>query len=263
MKMVTHADVELSTLSLGPEGCEPLVLLHGLVSGNMATWYTSIALPLAVSRQVVLYDLRGHGGSSLPAGGFDLDSHARDLMAVLDDRLPGQTPVDIVGHSLGALIALRFALTWPHRVRRLVLVDAPMPAGYWVAPSLLAADSREKLADWIANDPLIASTLRGRRRERMQQRLEALFFQSTLVADVLAMGSEREVDLHAFRHPVLLVYGSHSPCLEAGHRLQAQLPNASLHLLDCGHHVPVEAAGGLRALLDDFLCQPPLLAECG
>lgn len=264
MRLISHADVELSTLTLGPEQGSPVVMLHGLVSGNMATWYSALAMPLASDHRVVLYDLRGHGNSSVPSAGFDLDSHARDLLAVIDDCLPGEHPVDLVGHSLGALIALRFALTWPARVRRLVLVDAPMPARFWVGPSLQAADSQDALARWVEGQPGLGVGLQGRRRERLQRRMETLLFETSLVSDVLAMGSERDEDLRRYTRDVLLVYGSQSPCLAAGQHLAEVLPNARLELVACGHHVPVEAPGPLHALLQDFLGIPTrLMAECG
>lgn len=264
MKPVMHADVTLSTLALGPETAAPVVMLHGLVSGNMATWYSALAMPLSQAHRVVLYDLRGHGDSSVPTRGFDLDSHARDLLAVIDARLPGGHPVDLVGHSLGALIALRFTLTHPDRVRRLVLVDAPMPAGRWVAPSLQAAECRDGLARWVAEQPGLGRNLQGRRRERLQRRMETLLFETSLVSDVLAMGSEPDEALRGCGHPVLLVYGRHSPCLAAGHHLAEALPNARLALVDGGHHVPVESPDALRALLQDFLApETSLLAECG
>ena len=146
MQMVRHANVELSTLALGPQDGAVTLLLHGLVSGNMAAWYSTLALPLSANRRVVLYDLRGHGSSSIPSQGFDLDHHVNDLCVVLEQRVGTEAQVDIVGHSLGALIGLHFALRYPERVRSLVLVDAPMPAKFWVAPSLLAAHSRAGVA---------------------------------------------------------------------------------------------------------------------
>jgi len=252
MKTVIHADVELSTLILGPEDGSPIVLLHGLVSGNMATWYSTVALPLAKTHRVALYDLRGHGDSSLPQQGFDLDSHVGDLLAVIGARLPNARQVDLVGHSLGALIALRFALTYPERVRRLVLIDAPMPAKHWVGPSLSGVKSSAALAEWVNEQPYLMNDSRGRRRERLHRRLESLLLSSTLVADVMTMESESDVALRMLQLPVLLIYGQHSPCLEVGYQLQKILPNAELTLLDCGHYIPVEMPGALRQILEQY-----------
>lgn len=252
MQIVTHANVELSTLALGPNDGAVTVLLHGLVSGNMAAWYSTLALPLSLTRRVVLYDLRGHGSSSIPAQGFDLDHHIHDLSAVLEQRVGAQLQVDIIGHSLGALIALHFALRYPQRVRSLVLVDAPMPAKFWVAPSLLAANSREGVAAWIDAQPHLSNGVTGRRRERLRQRIETLLFDTTLVSDVLAMDSACAHAMAAFSAPVLLIYGRNSPCLSAGYELGQALPSAQLKLVDAGHDVPIEAPQALRAEVEQF-----------
>lgn len=252
MNMIPVDGAELSSLALGDASAPPLVMLHGLVSGNMASWYSAVASPLAQSRRVLLYDQRGHGGSSVPAGGFDLDSQARDLSAVLGYYGLRHEPVDLVGHSMGALITLRFALRWPQRVRRLVLVDAPMPAREHVAPSLRGLVSRQALANYI-DVHLAATGLKGRRRERLHQRLAALFFESSLLRDVLAMDGEPDAALAALELPVLLLYGERSPCLDAGRHLLRALPRARLQLLDGGHYLPEENPAALRRHLQDFL----------
>lgn len=252
MRTISAGDVELSTLTLGRPSEVTTVFLHGLVAGNMATWYSTVALPLAASRQVILYDLRGHGSSSMPTQGFDLDSHVDDLSAVLAELLPTGTKVDLVGHSLGALIALQFALRHSQRVHSLVLVDAPMPANHWVGPSLLAANSRDGVMAWIDEQPHLAKGVTGRRRERLRQRIETLVFDTSLVADVLAMGRPSTESLAALNVPILLAYGRLSPCLIAGDELLQALPNAQLILLDAGHDVPIEAHEALLQAIHMF-----------
>lgn len=257
MDSVIVDGTELATLALGDGAGTPLVMLHGLIAGNMATWYSAYATPLAVGRRVVLYDQRGHGGSAPAARGYDLDSQCDDLARVLAHHdIDGQ--FDLVGHSMGALIALRYALRHPARLRRLVLVDAPMPARDHVAPSLLAATTPEALAAHFG----AGVPAGGRRQERQLRRLSALLFDSTLVADLCAMGPEPEAELRALALPVLLVYGRSSPCLAAGHALQALIPRAELRLLDCGHYIPEEAPQALRAEFERFLITDDNLAFC-
>jgi pimeloyl-ACP methyl ester carboxylesterase len=248
MDLITVDGAELSSLVLGDVAAPAVAMLHGLLSGNMASWYPAIASPLAERRRVLLYDQRGHGSSTMPAAGFDLDSQAEDLLAVLAYYGLRAEPVDLVGHSMGALIALRFALRWPERVRRLVLVDAPMPAREYISPSLRGAVSREALAEYVK-----MHGLKGRRGERLHRRLAALFFESTLLRDVLAMDCEPDAALAALDVPVLLLFGDRSPCLEAGRHLLRMLPRARLQLLDGGHYLPEEAPAALRCQLDDFL----------
>lgn len=244
---VTTPDGTLSVMTLGPEATPeattPLLMLHGLVRGNIATWYSGFALPLATQRPVVLYDLRGHGDSSRPATGYTLDDHADDLTAVIAATVPADRPIDLVGHSLGALIALHWTLRHPARVRRLVLVDAPLPAGEWVSPSLLAAQGD-------------ASSLRsgtGRRAQRQHALLQALLHETTLVADVSAMMDVPEAALRMCPVPVTLIYGDASPCRVAGERLADWLPNVHSHWLPGGHYLLEEQPAALQQLLQEAL----------
>ena len=69
-------------------------------------------------------DLRGHGASSRP-GAYSVALMAADVASLLD--AVGGAAVDLVGHSLGGLVALRVAAGRPDRVRRLVLEDVGMP----------------------------------------------------------------------------------------------------------------------------------------
>jgi pimeloyl-ACP methyl ester carboxylesterase len=98
---------------------EPVVLVHGLGDDHRA-WRRVVA-PLMLTRRVVLYDLRGHGGSPL---GDDADGSlaqlGSDLIAVLDDA--GIERATIAGFSLGGTIAMRAAIDAPDRVSALALI---------------------------------------------------------------------------------------------------------------------------------------------
>lgn len=249
---VLNGNVRLSVMTLGPAQSleRPCVFLHGLVTGNISTWYSVAALEMARDRQVILYDLRGHGDSAVPASGYDLDTQAEDLACVLDATVPDGEMVDLVGHSLGALIALRFALRFgkkvKHRVGRLILVDAPMPACEWVRPSLEQVQSPQALDDWLRSAPAMIGQLTGRRLERLSRRLQQLFFETSLVQDVCNMQAESPDDLRALALPVTLVYGKQSPCRPVANTLRKLLPIRALLLIDCGHYIPSEAPEPLR-----------------
>ena len=105
----------------------PLVLIHGF-SFDMRTWDSQVE---ALSRycQVVRYDLRGFGRSSLPTGPF---SHVEDLRALIE-YLGLSAPV-LIGLSLGANIALSFALDHPCAVQGLVLASSGLPGFAWPEP---------------------------------------------------------------------------------------------------------------------------------
>ncbi|NJP27805.1 alpha/beta fold hydrolase [Microbispora sp. SCL1-1] len=106
----------------GPDGAPPLILLHGLGEG-MAGW-DGVAGALAVGRHVYALDLRGHGASDWP-GDYGLELMRDDVLAFLDAL--SLDPVDVIGHSMGGVVAYLLAAERPGRVRTLVLEDVPLP----------------------------------------------------------------------------------------------------------------------------------------
>jgi pimeloyl-ACP methyl ester carboxylesterase len=105
-----------------------VVLLHGY--GETGDMWAPLAIELARNHTVIVPDLRGLGLSSKPAGGFDKKTQAGDVDAVLTAMNVQQ--VDVVAHDIGNMVAFQFAAQHPERVRRLVLIDAPVPGvGPW------------------------------------------------------------------------------------------------------------------------------------
>lgn len=98
-------------------GGEPLLFVHGL-GYDRRGWGPLPAL-LAEDFQVVLFDNRGVGESDVPEGPYAVSQMAADAVAVLDDA--GIDNAHVLGVSLGGYIAQEIALTYPERVRKLVL----------------------------------------------------------------------------------------------------------------------------------------------
>ena len=97
----------------------PMILIHGL-SGNTTRWDRTVPI-LAKSYRVVTYDLRGHGLSQkTPDLDCSFPSHVQDLAGLMDAL--GIDRAVIAGHSMGGMIAQHFALEYPQRVERMILV---------------------------------------------------------------------------------------------------------------------------------------------
>ncbi|MBN9203654.1 alpha/beta fold hydrolase [Methylibium petroleiphilum] len=97
-----------------------LVLLHGLAS-NLSRWSEFVEhSALRGQHALIRLDLRGHGGS-VSRGAIGLEVWADDIAAVLDAQ--GHERAILVGHSLGAQLALHFARRQPQRAAGLVLID--------------------------------------------------------------------------------------------------------------------------------------------
>ncbi len=101
----------------------PVVLLHG-AGDDSATWD---GFEWPGGWRVLALDLRGHGRSPRP-GSYPVPAMAGDVVGTLDGL--GVDGFDLVGHSMGGMVAYLVAQRWPARVRRLVLVEPspPVPA---------------------------------------------------------------------------------------------------------------------------------------
>jgi pimeloyl-ACP methyl ester carboxylesterase len=115
----------------------PVVLIHGF-GASMYGWRYQLPPLVAAGYRVVVIDNRGFGFSDKPAHGYTNAAYAHLVVSLLDSL--GIASAVLVGHSMGGAIAAEVALTYPDRVRGMVLIDA---AGYGVRwPGVL------KVARW-------------------------------------------------------------------------------------------------------------------
>ena len=132
---VRAGDIRLHT------GCWPakgptVLCLHGLTANHLS--FAPMARPLArAGFRVLAPDLRGRGKSDKPAGPYGLDAHAEDTLAVMDALKLKK--VILLGHSLGAGIALRAAANAPERFAGVVLMDGAGVLSFGAKLKILAA----------------------------------------------------------------------------------------------------------------------------
>lgn len=120
--MTRTLEHEGQTIAYEEHGDGPLVVaLHGLTATRRYVLMGSHTLERSGRRRVLLYDARGHGASAPAAGGdYSYAAQAGDLAALVEAS--GAPDALLIGASMGAHTALRFALGAPVRVRGLVLV---------------------------------------------------------------------------------------------------------------------------------------------
>jgi len=112
----------------------PVLLIHGVTSSNRAFQLFAKSL---VDRGYVPFavDLRGRGESNNLPGPFGMKNHARDMADVI--KFIGVESLDVIGHSMGAFVAVVLQGTEAKLVKRLILVDGgiplPLPPGMTVA----------------------------------------------------------------------------------------------------------------------------------
>ena len=125
----TSTETNGTTIYVRSGGNGPAVaLLHGY--GETGDMWAPMAADLARDHTVIVPDLRGMGLSSKPTGGFDKKTQGNDVAGVLDELKIERA--DLVTHDIGNMVGYAFAAQYPDRVRRFVLIDAPLPGvGPW------------------------------------------------------------------------------------------------------------------------------------
>ncbi len=141
-------DIDVAWFEVGRG--EPLILIHGLADDHRA-WRR--ALPdLVLRHRVLMYDLRGHGETSLGRPDHTLMQLAADLASLM--KSIGVGSADVAGFSLGGTIAMRMAIDHPGLVQRLVLVATSSRVGR------TAADWYRRRVEMVEQeDPELRATL--------------------------------------------------------------------------------------------------------
>jgi 3-oxoadipate enol-lactonase len=242
--------------SYGP----PVVLIHAL--GLDSRQWQGQAPALAAAHRVIALDLRGHGQSDRPAGPYSLDQMAEDvygLMAAL-----GIDSADVVGLSLGGMVAMALAVQRPTAIRRLVLADttseypqagreqfevrARVAETHGLAPLVAGVPERWFTADFILEHPGTVAEI------------QAIVGANDPAAHAAACRAVGAVDytarLDALRCPTLVIVGDQDPGTPpaAARRLQQAIPGARLKIIERASHLSnVGQPAAFSAALLEFL----------
>lgn len=114
---------ELTVSRYGSEQGKPILAIHGITSSNRA-WQCFANVMIPAGYAIYAVDLRGRGRSNTLPAPFGMENHAKDLLDVL--KYLGLDKVEVVGHSMGAFVAVALLGTAPERVSRIVLIDGGM-----------------------------------------------------------------------------------------------------------------------------------------
>ncbi|MBI1186047.1 MAG: alpha/beta fold hydrolase [Alphaproteobacteria bacterium] len=142
----------------------PLVLLHGWPQHGLM-WH-SVAPALASRFKVIVPDMRGAGGSSIPRGGYDKKTMAQDIAGVLDHL--GVKETYVAGYDLGSGVAFSLAAQFRNRVKKLAVMEFGLP-GFGYESMMAPTPDWHNGANWhlgFFTVPDVAEmAFRGRERE--------------------------------------------------------------------------------------------------
>lgn len=226
----------------------PVLLIHGFGSTHAVNWVDTGWVKALVREgyRVIMYDGRGHGQSDKPHDqeAYSLSLMAEDAVALLDHL--GEPGADVVGYSMGAMVALVIAMNHAERV------DHVVAAG--VGENLLEP-SRE--ADSVA-DALLADSLKSV-TTRMGRMFRAFADQNrqdrqALAACWRAVRQPFPVEgLQAISRPVMVIAGRQDDQAGAPEPLAAHIPGAISSTVPGCDHMKAVGAKGTRLAVLSFL----------
>ena len=237
-----------------------VVFIHGL-SSSMELW-TGLDQAGLEGRTLISYDLRGHGRSEQTPGAHTLRKHTADLAALLETV--GIEQASLVGHSLGAMIAVELAAARPESVRSLSLLSTTAAFPQETRNTLFELASAATFGgmEGIA-DPLIEVTFRPAFRDANPKVVEAIrrsILSSDAASIVAATRMVAKADLRprlgSLKCPTQVLVGSEDSLTppDLSHQLADAIEGAQLHELpDCGHAAPVEQPALVTRLLAKFV----------
>jgi len=265
-----NADIEIYYEDHGAG--QPVVLIHGYPLSGRA-WDKQIPALLEAGYRVITYDRRGFGKSSQPTVGYEYDTFAADLHALLE-YLDLRDAV-LVGHSMGTGEVTRYLGHYgPGRVAKGVLVS-PIPPYLLQAadnpdgvPQALfdgfAAAARADTPAWMKgflgnfyNTETLLGTLVSDQAFQASWNLAVTASATAAVACIATWATDFREDLPKIDVPVLVIQGDADQVLpldKTGRRLPALVSDARLVVIEGGPHaIPWTHAAQVNAALLDFL----------
>lgn len=237
----------------------PVVLMGGSLGTTLDMWRGQ--LPLAAELRLVAFDHRGHGGSPIPPGPYEIADLARDALELMDAL--GVERAHYCGLSIGGMVGMWLGSNAPERIDRLILLcTAPYmpPASMWQERirTVLDAGSVEPLADaalerWLT--PEFAA-----RRPDVRASLRAMLVATRPEGYAGCCGAIERMDLRGslaeIRAPTLVVSGDRDPStpVEQQELIAGAVPDARHEVVaPAAHLAAVEQPDAVNRLILEHL----------
>lgn len=220
----------------------PIIFLHGWV-GSWRYWISAMQA-VSINFRAYALDLWGFGDTVHNEAGYVLDKQAELIDLFLEQM--GIMKVALVGHGLGALVAMAYTLRTPDRVDRLLAANCPL--GFGSIHSRLQSGNASDLVSWLtARTPEIDSALSD--ASKVDSKAVIASMESFQADDMFSK-------FRQLRIPCLLVSGQNDPAITLPPPDQTiSLPHTMHQMIldDAGHFPMLEDGARFNRLLTDFL----------
>lgn len=220
----------------------PVIFLHGWV-GSWRYWIPAMQV-VSTSFRAYALDFWGFGGSAKESNRYLLSNQKQLLNDFLYELGIGK--IALIGHGLGAIIALMFAEQYPLLVDRVMAISMPLETGL-ISPRMQQLPPAE-LAEWLLGANPEAQAVRAEAPKADQ--VAVLRSINNLSSDEITQRPQR------LRTPCLMVNGLNDPAISLPDQQQVDNLPASTHLITfdrCGHFPMLDRPGKFNRLMNDFL----------
>lgn len=270
--------LQLYVTEWGDPQAWPVVMLHGI--RGYAETFAGIAAALQPGCRVIAYDQRGRGRSDWdPCSNYYNDAYQADLEEVV--RQLGLDCFDLLGHSMGGIVAITYAAMHPQRLRRLVIEDAG-PGAFESSPGARRIrreliETPPRFAHWQDATDYMRSLRPSVTEEARQQRLHSMLKPDgqgglTWRHDHVGIATTRldpdpgrVVDLRPavarIACPTLVVRGGRSDYLSADivqSMVDANPLVIGTEVVDAGHYVHDDQPAAFETVVRPFLLEGTL-----
>jgi 3-oxoadipate enol-lactonase len=258
--LMPHADLTRVRLHYRLEGRENLplmVLIHSL--GTDLTLWNDVLPALGARHRILRCDLRGHGGSGVPAGPYSIADLSHDLLELLE--LLRVDRCDLCGLSIGGQIGMWLGVHSPQRFARLILANTAARIGTvegWTERiAQVSAKGLNRIADEAMGRAFTAHFLQasGNRVTGMRNVLTSTSLDGYISCCAALRDSDLTASLHLIEAPVLVISGASDPVttIGDGRALAAEIRRASYVELNTAHLSAVEQPEVFSSAVLDFL----------
>lgn len=253
--------MELNYKKLGSG--EPIIILHGLF-GSLDNWMT-LAKKISESFEVFIIDARNHGKSS-HSKEFNYEVMADDLYAFLMNHHIID-PI-ILGHSMGGKTAMQFAMNYPTKLDKLIVVDIA-PKSYPVHHRTIidgmlslnfdiiktrneASKELSKYIPELSVRQFLLKNLYWKEKNKLSWRFNLSVINNSI--EIIGQGLN---NINPFQKPTLFIGGTQSNYIIPSDykNITDIFTNAEIKTLDCGHWIHAEKPIDFLSLLNKFLIE--------